>query len=230
MEHQTFVKKMKLYSILYIEDDANVRKYITEFLSRYCKTVYTCQSSEEGLILYKQHQPDILLLDINLPGQSGIEFATTIRKNDEKTRILISTAYTNPEFMLQSIELNLTRYLVKPMTNEDLFAALKKSLNELETNETFDLGEGYLYSKNLTAIIKNREIIPLRRKEAEILEFFIAHEGEVIRYDLLEDTVWSESVMTRDAIRSQIRNIRKKIGSNCFNNITGVGYQLKVPK
>jgi len=60
------------------------------------------------------------------------------------------------------------------------------------------------------------------------LDFFIEHEGEVLRYEILENELWQESVMSRDAIRSQIRNLRKKIGSNCFENITGIGYRFKV--
>ena len=228
MNHQAFAKKMNAYTILYIEDDFNVRQQISEFLGRYCKKLYTCESSEEGLEIYKKHQPDILLLDINLPKMNGIEFATLIRKKDKKTRILISTAYTNQEFMVQAIELGLTRYLVKPVTNEEFFMAFKKCIKELELSHIVYLGEGYSYNKKTTSITKENLVTLLRKKESEILEFFIAREGEVVRYDILENAIWSNEVMTRDAIRSQIRNIRQKIGSKCFENITGVGYQFKV--
>jgi len=228
MNHQSFAKKMNNYKVLYVEDDPNVRKHISEFLSRYCPQVYTCDSSETALKLYKKHQPDILLLDINLPGMSGIDFATIIRKHDKKTRILISTAYTNSEFMLKAIELELTRYLVKPVTSEELISAFEKSLSEINSEKLIDLGDGYTYNKKTTSIMKNNQTTLLRKKESEILEFFIEREGEVLRYDMLEDGIWSDGVMTRDAIRSQIRNIRKKIDNNCLTNITGVGYKLEI--
>ena len=228
MNHQSFAKKMNNYKVLYVEDDPNVRKQISEFLSRYCPQVYTCDSSETALKLYKKHQPDILLLDINLPGMSGIDFATIIRKHDKKTRILISTAYTNSEFMLKAIELELTRYLVKPVTSEELISAFEKSLSEINSEKLIDLGYGYTYNKKTTSIMKNNQTTLLRKKESEILEFFIEREGEVLRYDMLENGIWSDGVMTRDAIRSQIRNIRKKIDNNCLKNITGVGYKLEI--
>ena len=230
MNHQTFAKKMNNYKILYVEDDPNIRKHISEFLSRYCSQLYACESSEEALKLYKKHQPHILLLDINLPGMSGIDFATEIRKHDKKTRILISTAYTNSEFMLKAIELELTRYLVKPVTSEELISAFEKSLNEIDNEKNIELGNGYTYNKKTTSIIKNHQSTLLRKKESEILEFFIEREGEVVRYDILEDGIWSNGFMTRDAIRSQIRNIRKKIDNNCFKNITGVGYKFEIEK
>jgi DNA-binding response OmpR family regulator len=228
MNHKAFAKKIEDYTILYVEDDPNVQRHIIEFLSRYCPTIYSCNSSEEGLKLYHTHQPTILLLDINLPGMSGIEFATKVRKNDKKTRILISTAYTNPEFMLKAIELELTRYLVKPVTSEELIGAFEKCLSELEVESYIELGDGYSYHKETTSIIKENHATLLRKKESEILEFFIEHQGEVLRYDILEDAIWSNGVMTRDAIRSQIRNIRQKIGNTCLKNITGVGYKFEV--
>ena len=174
MTHQSFAKKMQSYTVLYVEDDKDVRHYITEFLNRYCKKVYACDSSEKGLELYHTHKPDILLLDINLPGMSGIDMATQIRHIDQKTRILISTAYTNQEFMIQAVELNLTRYLVKPVTSEELFTAFEKCLAELSDTERIDLGEEYHYNKQLASIIHGEETLLLRKKEAELLEFFMA--------------------------------------------------------
>ena len=228
MNHKAFAKRMSNYSILYVEDDPNVRKHIKEFLLRYCPTVYSCDNSEEGVLLYKKYKPDILLLDINLPNMSGIDFATEVRKVDKQTRIIISTAYTNPEFTIRAIELNLCRYLVKPVTNDELLSAFEKALNELKDKSYFELGDGYFYDKKTTSIIKNNSAILLRKKESEILEFFIEHEGEILRYNVLENAIWSSGVMTRDAIRSQIRNIRKKIVVECFENITGVGYKFEV--
>jgi DNA-binding response OmpR family regulator len=226
MNHKTFAKKMNTYTVLYVEDDKEVREEIAEFLKRYYQAVYTSHSAEEGFKLYKQYQPHILLLDINLGGMSGVELATLIRQNDKQTRILISTAYTNKEFMLQAIELNLTRYLVKPLTNDDLVKALEKCWNELESENNIDFAEGYSYNKRRAVIVKGKKEIRLRKKEVEILEFFMAHEGEVVRYDMLENGVWKDEFMTRDAIRSQIRNIRKKLELECFENIAGLGYRF----
>lgn len=227
MNHKTFAKKMCRYSILYVEDDFEVRGHIVEFLQRYFKKVYACSSSEEGLTLYHNVQPDILLLDINLGGMSGIELASIIRQQDEKVRILISTAYTNKEFMLQAIELSLSRYLVKPVTSEELVKALEKCYVELEDEAVVELGEGYVYNRNLAVVLKENEQIVLRHKEVELLEYFLRHEGYTLRYEQLEEGVWANEVMTRDAIRSQIRNLRKKLTVEVIENVSGLGYKFQ---
>ncbi|MEA2072072.1 MAG: response regulator [Campylobacterota bacterium] len=79
INHKEFAKKMADYSILYVEDDLEVRVYLEEFLKRYFKNLYTCKSAEEALTIYEENNPDILLLDISLPGKSGIEFAEFVR-------------------------------------------------------------------------------------------------------------------------------------------------------
>ena len=226
MNHKAFANKMYAYTILYVEDDIVVREYISEFLRRYFKNVYDTNSAEKGLTLYKKHQPQILLLDINLGGMSGVELATIIRKKDKKTRILISTAYTNKEFMLEAIELDLTRYLVKPMTSEDLVKALEKCWQELEENMLIELGEKCFYNSEKAILIYDNNKITLRHKEVEVLEFFLQNEGKLVRYEVLEQELWSKEVMTRDAIRSQIRNLRKKLKIDLIKNVSGLGYKF----
>ncbi|CAA6810263.1 MAG: DNA-binding response regulator [uncultured Sulfurovum sp.] len=217
---------MSVYTLLYVEDDLAVRKQITEFLKRYYKEVYEASSAEEGLELYKRQKPHILLLDIHLGGMSGIELATLVRQKDKKTRILISTAYTNQEFMLEAIELDITRYLIKPMTSEELVKALEKCWQELDANTLVKLADGCFYNREKALLTHHQSPITLRHKEVEILEYFLAHEGKLVRYEMLEESIWEKDVMTRDAIRSQIRNIRKKLQLNLFKNVSGLGYKF----
>jgi len=230
MNHKAFAKRMGCYTILYVEDDLEVRGHIVEFLQRYFKKVYACSSAEKGLSFYENYQPNILLLDINLGGMSGIELATLIRQQDKKVRIIVSTAYTNKEFMLQAIELSLTRYLVKPVTSEELVKALEKCWIELKDNASVKLGNGYEYNRDLAAIVNEKEQIALRHKEVELLEYFLRHEGYILRYEQLEEAVWENEVMTRDAIRSQIRNLRKKLKVDVIENVSGLGYKFQREK
>ena len=217
---------MHAYSLLYVEDDDEIRHYISSFLERYCKAVYACDSAEKGLLLYENKHPDIIILDINLGAMSGIELATRIRLKDKKTRILITTAYTNKEFMLQAVELELTRYLVKPVINDDLVTALEKCSTELEGTKRINFGDGSIYYRDLAYILYQGKQISLRHKEVELLELFIAHEGEVLRYDFLEQSIWQNVPMSKDAIRSQIRNLRQKLQVDVLQNVSGLGYKF----
>ncbi len=229
MNHNFFISIMKDLSILYIEDDSKVQEYIAEFLGRYTPHLYLAGSAEEGWKLYQEKKPDIMLLDINLPGKSGIEFAREIRQTDKDTRIIISTAYTDKAFLLRAVELGLTRYLVKPITGKELIDAFGKAANEfMESQKSIlvDLGEGYSYDRQRRILLFHETEIPLRRKEMELLEFFVKNRGQTLSYEILQYEIWDDAPMSKDAIRAQIRNIRKKSHRDIIQNINAVGYRL----
>jgi len=220
---------MKNLTLLYIEDDSKIQKCIGEFLERYTLNLYLAQSAEEGMDLYKKISPDIILLDINLPGRNGISFAEELRKFDHNTRIIISTAYTDNAFLLNAIELELTRYLVKPMTNMELMEALGKAADEYadkKRSNKVDLGEKFSYDFARKVLLKEDKIVVLRRKEMQLLEFFIAHAHQTLSYEALQYEVWTDSFMSKDALRAQIRNLRKKSHQKIIKNINAIGYRL----
>lgn len=238
MDHYAIASKMKKLTLLYIEDDAEIQGYLAEFMGRYTSHLHLAQSAEQGQKIYEQYKPDIILLDINLPGKNGIEFARTLRESDLSTRIIITTAYTDQEFLLVAVELGLTRYLIKPVTSDELLYALNKATDELSnmkeprekksTVETplINLGRGFTYNRDKKSLLKDNFVVPLRRKEMKLLEFFIANRNKIVTYESLEYEVWVDTLMSRDAIRAQIRNLRKKIYADLISNVTAIGYQL----
>lgn len=230
MKQEEFKEFISDLTILYIEDDEDIRKYISEFLQRYCQNLYESSTAEEGLNLYKEHKPNIIIADINLPKMSGMELISLIRKNDKKTKIIISTAYTNKEFTIEAIELYISRYLVKPITSNDLMEALKKAVNELNEegliSKNIDLGEGFYFNNRNKILMKENKEVELRRKEFQILEFFINKNEDLISYETLQNEVWEDEIMTENSIRSQIKNIRRKTHNKIFTNVSGIGYKL----
>ena len=230
MNHYSLLEKLQQLHLLYVEDDIEVRSQIYEFLKRYFASVQETSSAEEAMEFFNKKRPDIMLVDINLPGENGLSFAKTIRKKHHDVRIIVSTAYTDKEFLLTAIELELTRYLVKPLTGQILLEALEKASDEYaliyKRERLVDLGQGFIYNKRERVLRKENRELSLRPKEMQLLEYFIEHPSEIIAYDILEYNIWRENIMSRDAIRSQIRNLRKKTHSKIIENISGIGYRL----
>jgi DNA-binding response OmpR family regulator len=230
MNHHSLLEKLQNLHLLYIEDDIEVRGQIYEFLKRYFASVQETSSAEEAMQYFDRKKPDIILVDINLPGESGLNFAQKVRKEHHDVRIIVSTAYTDKEFLLTAIELELTRYLIKPVTGERLLDALEKASDEYtliyKREQLVELGMDFNYNKRQRVLRRGERELSLRPKEMQLLEYFIAHDSEIIAYDILEYNVWQENTMSRDAIRSQIRNLRKKTHNKIIENISGIGYRL----
>ena len=142
---------MEFHTILYAEDEEQTRLNYTNYLNRFFKEVYSVSNGEEALKQYEKNRPDILLLDINMPKINGLEVAKSIRQKDKKTRIIILTAHLEQDKLLFAAELNLTKYLPKPISRSELKNALNDAVSQLqELNEDLDLiilEEGYVWNK-----------------------------------------------------------------------------------
>jgi DNA-binding response OmpR family regulator len=111
--------------------------------------------------------------------------------------------------------------------------ALNKAADELkdrdkpiENESEIDLGRGFCYNKDSKSLMRDDRVVTLRRKEMELLEFFIANRNKIVTYEALEYEVWADALMSRDAIRAQIRNLRKKVYAEVIINVTAIGYQF----
>ena len=105
----------KKITILYVEDEDGVRNMLSQFIARFCDQLYTAKNGKEGLDLYKEHKPDIVISDIRMPQMSGLEMAKAIKAIDPKQLIVIISAHSDSEFLLEAIALHIDGYLVKPV-------------------------------------------------------------------------------------------------------------------
>ena len=125
MEH------LKAYRILYAEDEAIIRMGLTPRLESYFKEVYVAKDGEEALTQYRKQNPDALLLDIEMPYKNGLEIAQEIRKENKDIPIILLSAYTKKQFMEESLMLDIFKYLVKPIKEDELQDTLAKLSKKL---------------------------------------------------------------------------------------------------
>lgn len=118
-------------TLLYVEDDAEILENVTFLLERYVKKVYSAKDGEEAFSMYKKHQPDIFIADINLPKLGGLEVSSKIRQENDNMPIVIITAHNDQIFLDKADELNVSSYVVKPFRLQDLKEAVEKAISEL---------------------------------------------------------------------------------------------------
>jgi len=111
-------------TVMYVEDDLSTQKLIEKILNRYCKEVFVASDGAEGLTLYKNIHPDIVLSDIVMPNMNGIEMSEEIKKLNPRQIISLFTAYNEPEFKEKASELKIDAYIMKPLDEKQFFASL----------------------------------------------------------------------------------------------------------
>lgn len=222
------LQKLQNLTILYAEDEIGIRKNIADSLRYYAKEVFEASDGEEAYLIYKDKKPDIILSDIHMPKMDGIELVKKIREEDTRTSIIMITAHTDKNYLLEAVELHMEKYLVKPVDLEQLLAGLEKCIEQIEKNRevTLKVNPDYIYDyDNITLRYKEQAII-LNKKEMLFFELLISNQNRIVYYEELQENVWGEDVMTDSALRSLVRNLRKKLPTDIINNLSGVGYKF----
>jgi len=220
--------KLQNLTILYAEDEEGIRKNIADSLRYYAKEVYEAGDGEEAFLLYEQKKPDIIFSDIHMPNMDGIEFVKKVRQSDMKTPVVMITAHTDKKYLLDAVELHMEKYFVKPLNLEQLLDGLERCVAQLERNSlvVLDVDNSYIYDfDNKELKYKDISII-LNKKEMLFFETLIANQNRIIYYEELQDNVWVNDVMTDSALRSLVRNLRKKLPTDIIYNLSGVGYKF----
>ena len=220
----------KNIKILYVEDDEIARENGIEYLENFFETIYEASDAIIALQLYEKYKPDIIITDIQMPKLNGLEFVKRIRQKDKKTQIIVITAFCDKEYLLKAIELQLVKYLVKPVKEKEFEEALFLCVNSLKDDVSnivqiddeiyFDI-----FNKNL---VINNEIVKLRAKEILFLELLIKNKNRYVTYEEIENYVWADSVMTKDALKTLVKNIKTKIPKDLILNLTNSGYKINV--
>ena len=221
-----FINKLNAYSVLYAEDEDGIRNNIKEILEHLFKEVTCTKNASEAYIKYLENNPDLIITDIKMGNETGIDLVKKIRKSDSKTRIIITSAYTDLEYLLQATELHLIKYIIKPLTQDKLMEALESFVNSYNDSKIYNLIPNWIFDSSKTLVSNGKEEFTLTKKENNFLKLLIS-KNRIITYGELEANIWDEdSIMTANAMRLFIKNFRKKLPTDFLKNIQGIGYKL----
>ena len=215
-------------TLLYVEDDEIIRQNAVEYLSNYCQEVFSAKDGQEALLVYKDKKPNIIITDIEMPRLNGLEMAKHIRKEDKKTPIIIATAFTEKEYLLQAVELQLIKYITKPISSKKLKEALELVLEHLHIESILQIDKHSCYDKLNKTLMIDEVFIKLTHKELQLLDLLAKNHHRVVSYEEIESILWYDDYMSKDALRALIRMLRIKLQGDYIENVSGLGYRLRV--
>jgi len=227
-------KEALLYDLLYVEDEEEVRKNYIEYLGRFFNHIYEASTAEEAYKIYEKKRPSILVVDINLPGMSGIEFMKKVRAHDHITKAIMLTANSDVETLLNASELKLTKYLVKPVSREDLKDALHLVLNEIRDyttipNKIIQLKEACYWDQENKKLLKEASECILSKNEIELLSLLFSNVNRTFSVDDIVFELWYDAEEPKnDALKTLIKNLRRKLPKDTIKNVFGVGYRISL--
>jgi len=219
------IEQFKNYTILCVEDEDGIRKRLVNTLKYYFNDVLEASNGEEGYDLYVEYKPDIILSDIEMPHKNGVEMIELIREKDLDTTVVMITAYSNEEYLLDLINLNINHYILKPVNSDNLLNGITKALGNKLTSNLHFTSDCYFDVQKYELFYKDTEIM-LRKREKEFLILLYNNINNVVTYDQIEEYIWKDKSMSMSALKTFIKEIRQKLPEDFIQNITQMGYKL----
>ncbi len=212
--------------ILLVEDDVMLGKATAEGL----KTAFAvdwCVSAEEAEEAISTTAYDLLVLDINLPKKSGLEFLSDLRASNDDSPVLLLTARDSVQHRIEGLNKGGDDYLVKPFDLDELIARIGALVRRSQgrANPKITIGD-ISYDPSAKQVTKNDKIVNLSARELAVLEILMTNIGRVISKSQIEDHIydWDSGDIESNTIEVHISSLRRKLDKDFIKTIRGVGY------
>lgn len=211
--------------VLYAEDEDGIRRNVVDILELFFEDVTAVDDGVQVMDEMALNCYDVLIVDICMPNMDGLEAIQKIRKFDTKIPIIILSAHTEQSYLWKAVELKITKYLTKPYEKDILIDALNKCALELVDNQvSLTLKENHSYDPCLKIMHSTQGDIKLSKNESRLLEYFIKRANQVVTFDDIYNYIWGYDLPTKEALKSLIKDLRKKLAKESIKNIHGIGY------
>jgi two-component system alkaline phosphatase synthesis response regulator PhoP len=216
--------------IFVVDDDEDIRELLKYNLEKNDHDVVTCENGIDCLDKIQLSKPDLILLDVMMPGLDGIEVCERLKSNSENQDILICflTARNEDYSQIAGLEAGGDDYVAKPVKPKVLISRVNALLRRKEITKPIDPEVIDLeINREKYIIIKEGKEIHLPRKEFELLALLSSRPNFVFKRDLILETVWGTDIIVGDrTIDVHIRKLREKIGDKYITTIKGIGYKF----
>jgi DNA-binding response OmpR family regulator len=221
--------------VLIVEDERKLAQVLAAALEAEHYDVIVARTGEEGFFRANAEVFDLVVLDLMLPGRSGLEILQTLRQRHIETPVLILTARDGVDDRVLGLDSGADDYLVKPFALPELQARIRALLRRGRPSEVFRLKTADL-ELDLVArrAVRGERLLELTTREFELLEYLLRHQGHLVSREMLAREVWKEprrATPLDNVIDVQITRLRKKVDTEgharLIHTVRGVGFVLR---
>jgi len=213
--------------LLYIEDDIDTSEELLVIFNILKLDVLHAANYNEAVELYKNNNFDLIISDIELSSKrNGIDFIKEVRTADDNIPIIITSAYSDTSYMLDSIELNIVRYLIKPIIIDNLKDAIKKAIAILNDDNITLFQHNFQYDSKNKYFTKDNKVIKITNQEIILIELLIANQKNIVPFHNLQYALSQDHEVSIDSLRTTIKKLRQNTYKEIIESISKIGYRL----
>lgn len=226
-------------TILIVEDDILALKYLVKILEEHFLNVMTALNGLEAFEKFMTNKIDIILTDIRMPVQNGIDFVEKIRMQNVAIPIVYMSAYAEVDVLMQTMKHSANGFLLKPIKVPELFQYLNDGISKSkqlklvqDTSSSIDVEYnivgGAIVNLKLQTVMLGKEEIFLSKKELQLLELFLANHQAILSREMIEEYLWFGNTISDSSVKVLMNKLRDKLGKDSITTVKNIGYKINL--
>lgn len=215
--------------VLIVDDESKIREFIGLYFRANGFEVFEAKNGKDALVIFESVSPDLIILDIMMPGLDGYEVCNTIRKTSQ-VPIIVLTALTEDEQCMHGYDVGADDYVSKHVNPKIIVAKAKRLLFKSDCQDDYLVIKGMKIDTQGMCVYIDEELIALSPKEFKLLLLLAENKNKVLTRDFILNKVWGyDYIGDTRAVDTYIKNLRKKMSSqaNLIKTIVSTGYKLE---
>lgn len=226
--HNRVLKELK---VLLVEDEKRLATLLKNAIGDYFYSFVIKSNGEEGLEGFKTLSPDIVITDIMMPRMDGLEMSREIRTLNEDVPIIILSAFSETDKLLNAIDIGAVKYLIKPFDPDELLEYIGELSKKFES-KSVALVDDFSFNATKKSLYKNSRYVSLSKNEKKFLEFLMQNYSQetMVQDEEIKSLLWESEDASDERLRTFIRRFRQKTSKDLIINLKGLGYKInKLP-
>ena len=217
-------------TILIVEDDPNISELVQMYLEKEGYHTKIAADGGQGVALFRQVRPDLVLLDLNLPGMGGFQICREL-KQKSSIPILVLTSRDQLQDELHALDLGADEFLTKPCRKERLLARVSNVLKRYEGRNNLLEGNGFLLDRQTYTLYIHNQSVILPQNQGKILEIFLEHGSDIVTKEELCIALWGTAeFIDENALQVNLTRLKKTMANLDMPQqilpVRGVGYRF----
>lgn len=220
-------KILKKLKILLVEDEVKLAMLLKNAIGDNFYSFSIANDGEKGLEMFSSIAPDIVITDITMPKMTGLEMAQKIKKLNTNVSIIILSAFSDTDKLLNAIDVGVIKYFIKPFDPDELLEYIS-SISESFESKLIELEENFSFNLTTKSLYKNARFVSLTKKEIIFIQLLLQNIDGIknVSDEIIKRKLWEGEEVSDERLRTFIRRLRAKTSKNLILNFKGEGYQI----
>ncbi len=217
-----FLKELK---VLLVEDEDNLSQLLKNAIGDNFYSFTIANNGKDGIEKFINISPDLVITDIMMPIMTGLEMAKELKSINPNISIVILSAFSDKDKLLNAIDVGIVKYFIKPFDPDELLEYIVSISSSLGSDFIL-LFDKFRFNTKTGGLYQDRQLISLSKKEKEFLRIIIEKTPHICSDNYLKSLLWKDEEVSDERLRTFIKRFRIKTSKRLVQNIKGQGYQI----